>query len=303
MKKIATSFAALLTAGLLASGCAGQAVQAGQAAAPAEAAAPFTAAAAAEGRAVYQQVAADVWGTADERVAAEKAINDNFQSAMAACMEDAGQPYVKGPAPRTTSGNLAPDGLDVLAELGNDGFGIAPRVRYDAEIAEADSKDPTWAKLTEAQREAQGAAMGNCATKVGTPADVVPANKLELEKELVMMFRGVQAQPAVKSAMSGYSACMATEAGIKAANYGESFEAARAKFPLGNTNVWSKLSTDPKWAEAVAFEKRIAAADTTCRQPVQDQAMALALPQLSSFAAKQATKLTAADAGWAKIAS
>jgi len=294
MKRAVKILAAALFTGL-ASGCAAQSTGA---AAPAEA----PNAAVADGRALYKQISEDIMGTREERLAAEKAVNDKWQNDLYACVTAAGQPYVKGPATVTTAGNQAPGDLDSIAELGNDGFGLAEANRYGAEVADADKADPTWANMTETERDAQAVAASKCFKDVTSPAEVAPAGKQELENELVKLFTAVEAQPEVKAARAGYSACMTAKAGITTENYADTHQAAYQQYP--NEQVgWAKLSKDPKYTAAVAFEKKLAAADTECRTPIQDQALAVALPQLTAFATKHAAAMAAVNAGWANAAN
>jgi hypothetical protein len=288
MKKITASIAALLFGGVL-SGCAHNT----QAAAPAPAPA-----AAAEGRAVYQQIADSVFGTPEERLASEKAASDKFQNDLARCMSAVGSVYTKGQPPRQAGGNQAPGDLDSLAESGNTSFGIADAVRATAEIV--DARDPAYAKMTAAERDAQGKALSTCFTKVDKPSgEPGPAVTTKLARELVLMFEAIEKQPAVREARASYGACM-NDAGFKTTSYLDTYLAAKAKYPDRNAG-WAALQKDPKWADAVAFEQKAAAADTSCRQPVIDQATAAAQPQLTAFAIEHATDLTAAETAWTAL--
>ncbi|MFI5497136.1 hypothetical protein [Actinoplanes sp. NPDC051859] len=289
MKKI-ISIAAVLCCGALATGCA----QSIQAAAPAEPAA------ARQGLELYQQAALSIFGTRDQRLAAEKAAADKYQNAIAACMSATDAPYyTKAASPHQAGAPTAPGDLSTLAETGNGTFYIAEASRYGAQ--QLDRGDPLYDKLTQAQRDAQGKALSGCISKVPVVQPARPAGAQQMTTELETMFTAIEKQPAVASALKSYSDCMSDKAGIKTTGYLDTFLAVQEKFPT-TSEGWSKLQNNPDWQAAAAFETKAAEADTTCRKPAQDQAMQAAAPQLQQFTSKYESQLDAASASWAKVA-
>ncbi|UQU64625.1 hypothetical protein COUCH_37765 [Couchioplanes caeruleus] len=288
MKKI-ISLSAVLLAGALTTGCANS----GAAGAPAEPAALE------QGRALYEQVSNSLYGTSADRLAAEKATAARFQGALATCMKAKGFTYRQAPSEQQTGGPIGPDDLSSLTEISDD-FGIATAKHHQAEVADVLRKADEANKMTAEEEVQYAKALSSCpgvAAKAEQQAS--PIIPTAMGKELTDTFREVEKTPAVADALAAYGPCMKA-AGIAAKDRSHAYQMALAKFPPADRGV-AAMEADPQWAEAVAFEKKAAAADATCRQPAQDQALAAAAPRLQTFVTKYQAALDAADANWTKI--
>lgn len=288
MKKI-ISFGAVLLAGALTTGCA----TSDAAGAPAEPAGLE------QGRALYEQISTSLYGTPNDRLAAEKATAARFQGTLADCMKTKGFTYQPAPSEQQNGGPISPGDLDVIADI-SDNFGLATAKRHQAEVADQLRAYNAAHPVPAEQEAAYGKALGDC-TAVASKSEEPFSAPVQggLMKELTATFREVAKTPAVAAAIAAYSPCM-TEAGFTAKNRLHIYQQALDKFPRADLGV-AAMEKDPQWAAAVDFETKAAAADAACRQPAQDQALAAAAPRLQTFVTKYAAQLAAADASWAKL--
>ncbi|MFI5938145.1 hypothetical protein [Actinoplanes sp. NPDC051494] len=290
MKKI-MSFGAVLIAGLLASGCANSQA-AGSPAAPADLE---------QGRELFEQVRLSLFGSAADRLAAEKVVAARFQGALATCMQTKGFTYHQAPSEQQNGGPVSPGDLASITEIGAGDFGIATAKLNQAKVADqlrAMNADRT---MTPEQEAAYGKALGNCTSAASEVQEVALPSQSGLTKELTAIFREVEKMPAVADAGAAYGPCM-SQAEVTTTSYFDIYQQALDKFPRADMGVTS-MEQDPQWATAVAFEKKAATADARCRQPMQDQALAAAADDLQAYVTKNRAKLDAASAGWAVFRS
>jgi hypothetical protein len=281
-----TAATVLVLAGALSAGCAGRQSLA-------EAAGPGDSLA---GAASYQQLVDTLYGTGNDRVAAEARASAAVQKSIADCMRAAGHTYTPSPSERTAGGPIVPADLTSLAPIGAGGFGIAQFKRNVAEAAD-NRRNPGFTGLTtDAELEAYGAALGPCITAAPDVEPFAPAAQASLSVELEKLFTALEEQQDAAAMLTGYGACM-KQAGFPVANYLQLHQLIDGKFPDPATG-WAKVSQDPAWAAAVDFERRAADTDATCRTGLRDHVMAAAEPQLRQFTARHAVALSEANTQW-----
>ncbi|MFI5497318.1 hypothetical protein [Actinoplanes sp. NPDC051859] len=287
MKKIITAGAAL-TIGAFTAGCANSFA----------AGAPAEPAAAAQGRSLFEQVSLSLYGSADDRLAAEKDVAARFQGALARCMKKKGFTYQQAPSEQQNGGPIAPGDLASITEITGD-FGIATAKRNQAEVADKLRAMNASSTMTAEEEAAYGKALGNCTPEASKQQPFTPTGQGNSMKWLTNTFREVEKTPAVADALDTYVPCM-SKAGIQTKSYFTTYQQALDRFPRADLG-WASMQADPKWQEAVEFEKKAAAADAACRRPAQDQAFATAAPQLQQFVTKNRAQLDAARTAWTQL--
>jgi hypothetical protein len=266
------------------------------------AAAPAEEGAAAQGLRLFRQVMVSVHGSMRDRLAAENFMYAQLEQATAACMARYGFVHVKMPPRRLYAGpqSLGLGDMSSVAPLGAGTFGMAANVRSSAEQADQWRAEQAAVVVPADRRRAQMLASSRCHRTAPTPYRHRPPHVNALTAELEPMFRRVEQQPAVASALRAYPGCMSA-AGFKAVTYVDIFQVVSQRMP--NPDVgWVRLKHNPRWIAAVAYEKRAAEADTVCRQPAQDRAMAAAAAQLQQFVIEHRAQLDEARASWAELA-
>ena len=231
MKKI-ISVGAVLLVGTLATGCANSNA----------AGAPAAAVDSAPGRALYEDIALSLYGTAADRLAAEKDSAARFQGALGTCMKNEGFTYHPVPSEQQNGGPISPGDLASIAEIGRGTFGIATAKHNQAVVADRMRAVNAASTLTGEQEAAYGKALGNCSTVAAKAEQAAPAGSGDLMKELTATFRDVEKTPAVADALDAYGPCM-TEAGFPAKSHVEIFQQAFDKFPRADLGVAAMETT------------------------------------------------------------
>lgn len=269
----------------LATGCAGQAGT-NNAAAPG---------AAVEAEATYQQLADTIYGTAGDRLAEENRVQAGLQRNIADCMKAQGHSYTPAPPTGFGGGPVVPGDLLSLAPVGRSDFGMATQLRRVAE-AQDRTTNPGYQRLTTStERKGYLDATKKCFA-APTPEVFVAAGWGELDSDLVSLFKKAEAQPEITEKIAAYSGCMTT-AGFPASDYTALNQQVREAFP-DVAKGWKAIGSTPEWAAAVDFERRAAAADTTCRTDLRAAAMQAAAPSLRQFADAQQATLKKAETSW-----
>ncbi|MFI5937133.1 hypothetical protein [Actinoplanes sp. NPDC051494] len=258
---------------------------------------------AARGHELFVQIMVALRGTSEQRLAAEQLTVDRQEQARASCMERKGFAYAMMPSPRSAGG---PQGLNIgdlssTAPLGAGDFGIATAARNSLEAADRWAAAKEAIRVPAARERDERIAISLCQRELPEMFEHRPPYAMRLGLEVERIFEGVEKLPVVAAALDRYPGCM-REAGFEAKDFSQIFWTVNDRMPRGDTG-WAVLRQDPAWAAAVEFEKRAAAADTTCRRPAQDHAMAAAAPRLEEFVADHRAELGAASASWVALLS
>ncbi|MEU4626650.1 hypothetical protein AB0G04_42535 [Actinoplanes sp. NPDC023801] len=238
-----------------------------------------------------------VYGTPQQRQAGEERMWLTSQSAIAACALTKGVVYGVTPyQPMLPPTEPAPGDLLGFAPQRDD-FGVAARIEMLAKRGETPNPGlpadaAAQARWFTAVESCQGAATAGEALRV-------PAGQEKLETDLVDVLAQVQ-QRVAPDLPGQYASCMA-KAGIDAADLSEAYLKVEQKFPPVSFERPSDPTTLPQWPDAVAFEKKVAAADWACREPQVTKAIEAAAADLQQFTADQASQLSQVAASWAAM--
>jgi predicted small secreted protein len=252
--------------------------------------------AATQAQATYENIIDTLHGTAADRIAEEARVSNGFQNAIAACMSKAGFSYQPVPPLGFAGGPITLADWTELAPIGRPDFAMADMLQRVAASAEKIG-NPGYDNLTTgARRRAYFNATKGCFA-VPTPAEFRPTGATDLEKRLLRIFKPLRERPQTQAALAGYGPCMRAR-GFTAGDYTQLHQLVREQFP--DTSVgWTALRTSKRWAAAVDFEHRAAAATTACRIGLYNQVMAAAAAPLRDFAATNADALARIDTEWA----
>lgn len=277
---------AALTAGVLLTGCAqpGTTMEAG-------------ASAAEEGDAIYNRTVTKLYGTAEQRQAAEQLSWLTSQAAVAACATTKGVDYAVTPYVQMVPDTGTAPG-DVLAFApGRTDFGVATRIKTLAARGEPvnpglaktgddQAAQDKWFKATEECQEA-----GHAGEALTTPK-----GQGELDAKFVATLTEIQ-DKAAPTLAADYKACMAA-AGIESGSLSDTYRLVEGKFPPVSYETASDATKAEGWAAAAAFETKAADADWACRKDRTDQVFAAAVGALTAFEQDNAAALAEVGAGW-----
>jgi hypothetical protein len=252
------------------------------------------------GQAAYAAVVAELFGSRNDRAAAEELQFLRHQSAIAACARGRGINYT---IPAFTDINVAnerivPGDMTAFAPLADD-FGAAER---QARIA-ADGEPGNAAFLAlpdERARDAYLAKLEGCQNAGGESATEghFPDGALRLQDELIDLLGAVERAGPVAEELSRYGDCLAGR-GFDAKDWRELYISVENAFPP-NPERPTDITTDPRWIKARDNERAAAAADRECREKIHDLAFAEAGPRLTDFRRDRSGALERIAAEWAK---
>lgn len=295
MIRVLAGFAAALTATAVA-GCA----QPG--ATPQASAIEPVAAAAVPWQETYAALIEQTSGTPQQWQAAQDRQWYAWQAALGECMVAKGQPF-ELPAHNTPT--AVPNSQLTPGEL----LGFAPQRADFGEAANAvalakagNDGNPALAKTSGAAREAWLAAQDECAPATSPTENLaIPPSLPRVAEPLDQLLLGIQEQ-AAPTLRADYVACMTAE-GVPVSEgvASEAKLAAKAKFPVLTEAEADNPSAVPGWAEAVAFERKAAAADWKCRGPQVGKVHAAVGDKLAVFAEQHRAELAQVAAEWAQM--
>ncbi|WP_229405066.1 hypothetical protein [Micromonospora sp. NBRC 110038] len=256
--------------------------------------APAAAPAGVDAATLLSTVLDQVYGTPQQRQAGQERMWLTMQSAIAACALAKGVVYGVTPyQPMRPPTEPAPGDLLGFAPQRAD-FGVAARIEMLARRGE--TPNPGLPAAADAQggwfttvESCQGAATAGERLSV-------PDGQEELEAKLVDLLGQVQQQVA-PDLPGQYANCMKT-AGIDAGDLSEAYIKVEQNFPPVSFESPSDPTALPEWADAVAFEKKVAAADWACRESRVGEVIEAAAADLQQFTTTNATRLTQVADGW-----
>ncbi len=257
-----------------------------------------TAPAAAPAATGYDQVIAQVYGTPAQRRAADARAWWTARLAAADCMTRAGHSYaIAGYTAPSLRDDVAAGNLLAFTPTGPT-LGVAEKLTRAADtrlILDAAARAATdYRPGTD-----RAATVRRCETEAAAEAaNRVPDEQQALAAQLVDQLRQVQTTHA-PTLPADYRTCM-TAAGTPAADVTDLRARVERMFPPTAADAYDP-TTVPGWADAVAAERRAAAADTRCRKDAVKTVRAAADRQMTGFAREHAAELKRVAAGWAWI--
>jgi hypothetical protein len=249
----------------------------------------------------YDKVIAQVYGTPEQRRAADTRAWWTSRLAAVECMRRAGQTYsIVGYNAPSNREYVAPGSLLAFAPARLD-FDVADQlVRAASARLVLDSEARSVANDDGSTDPNRAPAVRRCETEAtAATGPRVPDGQQTLAAKLVDRLRQAQAAAAPNLA-TDYRTCMAA-AGIPAADLTDLQTRIERAFPVTLTTVQDDPTKLSGWADAVAFEQRAAADDARCREAAVRTVRAAAGPQLVEFARQHAAELDRVTAGWAWI--
>ncbi|KAB1916147.1 hypothetical protein [Micromonospora sp. AMSO31t] len=248
---------------------------------------------------VLSAVINQVYGTPQQRQAGEERMWLTSQSAIAACARTKGVMYGVTPyQPMLPPAEPAPGDLLGFAPQRAD-FGVATRIEMLAKRGEV----PNPGLPAAADDQARWFTAVESCQDAATAGEKlrVPDGQPELEAKLVDLLGRVQQQVA-PDLTSQYASCMKA-AGIDAGDLSEAYLKVEQKFPPVSFERPSDPTTLPEWADAAAFEKKVAAADWACRESRIDEIVNAAAADLQTFNSTNTTRLAHVANGWKAMPS
>ncbi|WBB75621.1 hypothetical protein O7602_09000 [Micromonospora sp. WMMD1128] len=244
--------------------------------------------------AMLSAVIDQVYGTPQQRLAGEERMWLTSQSAIAACARTKGVVYGVTPyQPMSPSTDPAPGDLLGFAPHRAD-FGVAARIEMLAKRGETPNPGLPAAADDQARWFTAVESCQNAAT-AGEKLRV-PDGQQELEVELVELLGSVQ-QQAAPDLTRQYAGCMKS-AGIDAGDLSEAYLKVEQRFPPVSFERPSDPTALPEWAGAVAFEKKVAAADWACRESRLDGVVNAAAGDLQKFTTTNTARIARVADGW-----
>lgn len=286
-KMLTAGFASAMLAALTLTGCAGAR----------SADVPAAGDEVAVGTSVYSVIVGQLYGSQQQRTAAEERAYLTAQQAVAGCVVSRGSTYGIPPFPGAQQTQPAPGDVLAFAPTRAD-FGIAGR-----HITLAEAGDPLNAGLAaagddEARKTAFDQAVEACQAEAATGDALAKPEGFEaLDAAFVDTLTKIQ-DAAVPDIHAEYQTCMNAK-GIKADDLSQAYIRAEQQFPAINYATQHDAMTVPGFTEAAAAERQIAAADAACRAPFHDDVFAAAGPALHEFADTHHAELNKISSLWA----
>ncbi|GID28680.1 hypothetical protein [Paractinoplanes brasiliensis] len=250
----------------------------------------------------YAEIIEQMSGTPQQRQAGTDRQWYAWQAALGECMAGMGAPF-ELPAhttpPATPNSLITPGELLAFAPRRTD-FGLAASMVALAEAGEQDN--PALLKTAGADREAWVAAQNACAPATARTEDLaVPGSQARVAEALDLLLLDVQNR-AAPSLGADYMTCMSRE-GVPVSEgvASEARIAALNKYPPLSAAGANNPSSVPGWTEALAFEKKAAAADWKCRGPQVPRVQVAVGDKLAVFAEEHRDELARVAADWARM--
>lgn len=266
--KVITTAAALVAAGALAGCATTTAVQ--------EPGGPGSPVLVSDGEAIYQKMIKDLYGTAEDRVIAEKLQHHRIQTAIADCMKAKGFTYTIPVYEGIAGGPIVPGDIDGAAPLAAD-FAIAATRQRHAEAVAANAAISNG-PADPAQQANYDQALTGCADAGKQYQDThFPSGTNENGGILVNNLLFITDDLRYESLAEDYRDCLA-DAGYPVASWAALHQDVLDKFPPSQPG--DTMTDTPQWATAVAYEKAAAAADRDCRVGLHEYTMSNLEPRI-----------------------
>ncbi|WP_250037879.1 hypothetical protein [Paractinoplanes maris] len=238
-----------------------------------------------------------IHGTAEQRAAGWEREHYAVQEVLDKCAERLNIEYTVNdwvPAEAGFPSNAVD--LPELFEPARADFGIARGFLRQARLRLSSASRPTVAD------RAQSLRFNECHREAATMDSLhLPAGQGALGRDF-LADQATITQELEPRLIGGYSTCM-THAGSPAGNPSDAYVQAQRKFlPLVHRSPVNPAVT-PGWAEAVAFEKQIAAADGRCRTANADVVAVAGAATAKKFLDRRRTDVEAVAAGWAAMSA
>jgi hypothetical protein len=253
----------------------------------------------ADGRALYEQLVTQMYGTPTQRAAAEELGFLTAQHAIAACTATVGVTCGIPTYVAMDTSFVAPGDLLAFAPVRSD-YGVGARIqRFAAAGEDADAGLGVASSAEENDRQSR--ALENCQAEAayGDSLASGPPGQSALEGRFEKTLQAVQDR-VLPDLPTDYASCM-SQAGFDSRDLVETYLAVERTYPGVSYQQPSDVTKLPGWAEAVAFEHKAAAADAACRADAVDIAMAAARRTMTDFAAENETALAANAAAWKDV--
>jgi hypothetical protein len=250
-------------------------------------------------QATYDLVIHQVYGSAEHRAEAAERAWLLAQTAIATCARDKGVVYAVTPYQPMENPGLIPAPGDLLGFAPHrTDFGVGARIAMLAKRGEP--TNPGLAKLdSEQDRDKWFQAVTACQNAPNeTDLLIAPKGQQELENNLISTLSALQKDSA-PDLDEQYAACMKA-AGIAATDLSEAYQIVEAAYPPVSYEKPSDPTRLPEWVTAIAFERKVAAADWACRGTQAETLLRESRDTLSEFATAHAGPLAAVSEGWAK---
>ncbi|MBU2669863.1 hypothetical protein KOI35_40770 [Actinoplanes bogorensis] len=244
------------------------------------------------GPALMADVVARIYGSPEQRAAGWEAQHYVMQAAYAACAERKGiDDAVDDWTPPSGVFETGAVDLPWLFAPAMTDFGIARRY-----LEGAGFQDGPAPRMTDAERR-RIARFGECqmelASMDGRPR---PSGRDTLEQEFLDDQATIRHEWEPRL-IGWYSTCMTHVAGMPVDSFSDAHRQVELKFQA----VVHRVPNGPGWSEAVALEKRVAAADGLCRKANADALATASEPVVKEFADRHRAELAAVAAEWAAM--
>jgi hypothetical protein len=253
---------------------------------------------AADPQATLETLVSQIYGTQEQREAGRELAYLASQKAIAECTLPKGVTYGIAPyVPMLPPVEPSPGDLLGFAPKRED-FGIAASIQM--RVARGEPVNPGLAAVdgpAAEQRWFQAVESCQNAGHAGEQLEF-PAGQSQLAIEFEDVLRAAQDE-AAPDLPEKYASCMAA-AGIKAADLSEAYISAANAFS-GVSDATSDPTKLPGWAAAVAYERKAAKADWTCRASDVPRVIEASVDRLAAFARDQSTRLAEVAHGWAEM--
>ena len=244
---------------------------------------------AAAGRALFEVLRAQVYGTVAQRAAGEERAWLIGQNAIAGCARSNGVDYEMAPYRPQPVGEVAPGNVLAFAPRRDD-FGVARRLAMIGRGGEP--VNPGLARSTGADERARwSTVIEGCRRAV--PAASGPT---VLQVQFVATLNAIQHDHA-PWLTSQFPRCM-TAKGVPVTDLADAQLKVEKAFGPVTAETVPDPTRLPGWAAAVAYEKRMADADWMCRNDDVYTVMSAAGDRLTRFGEANAGELAAAARSW-----
>ena len=256
--------------------------------------------AAADGEKKLAQLATTIWGTRQQKAAGEVLQYHAYQDPIKACMDSHGFTYNPPPfaEPYTAGADVPiPDGLGKwVGSRKSDrlGSGLATTAMQLAPLDD-ERDNPYFDNLDAATKKKYDVALDACQPDP-YPKVNFPKLTAKLDDELAKVVASVEKRPDVSERGKHYASCLSSK-GFTAETHSELITAAQAEIGQHKPPRPGAVA-GTGWTKAVDFEKSAAAADATCREPVQLLILTILPPRLDEFESEFAADLEAVADEW-----
>lgn len=250
-------------------------------------------------RATFETLVAQIYGSEEQREAGRELSYLTSQKAIAECALPKGATYGVVPyAPSSPPVEPSPGDLVGFAPRRAD-FGIATQIQLLA--ARGEPVNPGLAAVDGPAAEHRWFQAVESCQGAARPGEQVefPAGQPALESEFVEALTAAQDE-AAPDLPGKYAFCMAA-AGVKVADLSAAYISASERFPVAPPTEKSDATKLPGWADAVAYERKVATTDWACRASHVPRVIEASEDRLAAFARDRSARLAEVANGWAEL--